>query len=137
MTEKPRLVSLPTVEHVLGDLTFVDGERLLPFSIRRAFYVYGMPESAVRGGHASKTDDQLLIALAGGFDVKLESQLGAASRFRLENPTEGLLVPRLHWLVIDAYAPGSICLVLVSELYEPSSYLRDYEAFRAWGQKSP
>jgi hypothetical protein len=137
VTEKPRLVSLPTVTHPLGDLTFVEGDRLLPFAIRRAFYIYGIPETAVRGGHASKSCEQLLIALAGGFQVKLESQLGAASRFRLEDPTEGLLVPRLHWLVIDAYEPGSICLVLASELYDASSYLRDYDAFRAWGRSSP
>jgi len=137
VTEKPRLVSLPTVTNPLGDLTFVDGERLLPFAIRRAYYIYGIPETTVRGGHASKTNEELLVALAGGFDVKLESQLGAASHFRLEDPTEGLLVPRLHWLVIDSYAPGSICLVLASELYDPSSYLRDYDAFRAWGRSSP
>ena len=137
MTEKPRLVSLPTVTNPLGDLTFVEGGRTLPFAIRRAYYVHGIPEAAARGGHASKVNDQLLIALAGGFDVKLESQLGAASRFRLEDPTEGLLVPRLHWLSIDSYAPGSICLALASELYDETDYLRDYDAFRAWGRSSP
>jgi hypothetical protein len=134
VTEKPRLVSLPTVTNPQGDLTFVDGDRILPFAIRRAYYVHGIPETAVRGGHANKSNEQLLIALAGGFDVKLESQLGAASHFRLESPTEGLLIPRLHWIVIDNFEPGSICLALASEPYDAASYLRDYEAFRAWGR---
>jgi hypothetical protein len=134
---KPRLLSLPTVTDPLGDLTFVDADRILPFVIRRAYYIYGIPEHAVRGGHANKTNEQLLIALAGSFVVKLESQLGAASHFRLDSPTEGLLVPRLHWLVIEDFAPGSICLVLASEPYDESSYLRDHDAFRAWGRSGP
>jgi hypothetical protein len=137
MTEKPHLVSLPTITDPLGDLTFVDADRILPFAIRRAYYIYEIPERAVRGGHANKTNDQLLIALAGGFTVELESQLGAASHFRLEDPSEGLLVPRLHWLVIDDFAPGSICLALTSEPYDESSYLRDRDAFRTWGRSEP
>jgi WxcM-like, C-terminal len=130
---KPQLLTFPCVPHALGDLTFVDGERALPFAIRRVYYVTGMPEAAVRGGHAHKRTWEVLVAAAGGFDVRLRARDGASQRFRLDDPRQALLVPPLHWVRLDHYAPGSVCLVLASQHYEEADYLRDWDAFVAFG----
>ena len=134
---KPSLLHFPNVHHAFGDLTFVDGPNALPFEIRRVFYVHGIPEGARRGGHAHKRGESVLIALAGGFDVKLSDPSGSSHRFRLDDPLQGVHVPPLHWLVIDNYAPDSLCLVLASDLYDEADYIRDHDAFLAWGRDAP
>ena len=113
-----------------GDLTFVDGTNLLPFSIERAYFITQIPGDAKRGGHCHKKTNELLIAISGAFTVHLESPLGERREFRLNNSRIGLVVPALHWRDIDQYEPNSICLVLASEHYAETDYIRDYQLFR-------
>ena len=134
---EPRLIDLPTVPHALGDLTFIDGARTIPFEIRRVFYVCDPPDHAVRGGHAHKTDRQVVVALAGSFEVQLETQTGGVHHFQLDKPTRGLYVPPLHWRTLRRYAPGAVCLVMASEHYDAADYLRDRASFLAWGRGGP
>lgn len=134
---QPRLVTLPTREHRFGDLTFIDAGGPVPFEPRRVYFVRGIPEDAVRGGHAHRTNQELVVALEGSFDVKLESVTGRAFHFHLDDPRQGLWVPPLHWRVLQGYSPGAICLVVASEPYDEAEYVRDYGEFLASGPASP
>lgn len=128
--EMPSLISLPMMPDPFGNLTFVDGENALPFAIKRAYFITGIPSEATRGGHAHKLNHEFLVALSGGFTVHLESPEKHCCEFRLEDPTIGLFVPALHWRVIDHYEPNSTCLVLASEHYSERDYVRDYDVFQ-------
>src|SRR5690349_16544991 len=64
---------LPIIPDARGNLTFVEGRRHLPFPIERVYYLYDVPSGAVRGGHAHKELQQVLIALSGSFDVMVDN----------------------------------------------------------------
>jgi hypothetical protein len=123
-----KLVHLPVVPDERGKLSFIEGGRHVPFDIARVYYLYDVPAAAVRGGHAHRDLKQLIIALSGSFDVKLDT-----ARFRrviqLNRPNIGLLISSMIWRELDNFSSGGICLVLASMPYEEADYYRDYETF--------
>lgn len=125
-----RLIDLPKVHDARGNLTFIEGERHLPFDIRRVFYLYDVPGGSTRAGHALKSCQQFLVALSGAFDVLLDDGV-EKQRFHLNRAHFGLYVAPLVWRELDNFSGNSVCLVLASETYEPGGYLRAYEEFLA------
>lgn len=126
----PHIISLPKIEDHRGNLTFVEGNRHLPFEIARVYYLYDVPGGATRGGHAHRTLQQVFIALSGSFDVKLDD--GKETRtYSLNRSYIGLYVPRMTWRELENFSSGAVCLVLASLPYDESDYLRKYEDFRA------
>jgi hypothetical protein len=123
-----KLLRLPVVPDERGKLSFIEGGRHVPFEIARVYYLYDVPAAASRGGHAHKNLKQLIIALSGSFDVRLDT-----GRFRrvvqLNRPNIGLLISSMIWREIDNFSSGGICLVLASMPYEEADYYRDYEEF--------
>lgn len=123
-----RLVRLPVVPDERGKLSFIEGGRHVPFDIARVYYLYDVPAAAARGGHAHKELKQLIIALSGSFDVKLDT--GAYRRVvQLNRPNIGLLISSMIWRELDNFSSGGICLVLASMPYEEADYFRDYDEF--------
>jgi hypothetical protein len=123
-----KLVRLPVVPDDRGKLSFIEGGRHVPFDIARVYYLYDVPAAAVRGGHAHKELKQLIIALSGSFDVRLDT--GRLRRVvQLNRPNIGLLISSMIWRELDNFSSGGICLVLASMPYEEADYYRDYEAF--------
>lgn len=123
-----RLIELPKIGCSKGNLTFVEEQRHLPFTIRRTFHLYDVPAGVTRGAHAHKTLHQAMICLAGGFDVLLDD--GRRQRtVRLERPWEMLYVPPMIWDSESNFAPGSVCLVLASDWYDEADYIRDYAEY--------
>jgi hypothetical protein len=125
-----RIVDLPRIADPRGNLTFIEGERHVPFPIARVYYLYDVPGGASRGGHAHKGLQQLIIAAAGSFDVLVDDG-EHQERFFLNRSYHGLLVPRLVWRELDNFSSGGVCLVLASQHYEEDDYFRDYDAFKA------
>lgn len=127
--EDCRLIELPKVADRRGNLTFIETGRHLPFDFQRVYYLYDVPGGAVRGGHALKTTEQFIIAASGSFDVVLGD--GAETRrFHLHRSYYGLYVPPMTWREIDNFSSGSVCLALVSSLYDPDDYIRDFDRYR-------
>ena len=124
------LLEFPKAADPRGNLTFVEGDRHIPFQIRRVFYLYDVPAGAQRGGHALRTCQQVLIALAGSFVVTLDD--GHERRdVRLSRPYQGLLIPPMIWREMDDFSSGAVCLVLASENYDAADYYRDYAEYLA------
>jgi hypothetical protein len=123
-----RLIQLPKISDPRGNLTFVESERHIDFPIRRVYYLYDVPGGAERGGHAHKALRQVIIAIAGAFDVALDD--GAERKtVSLNRSYAGLIIRPYIWREVNNFSSGAVCLVLASEYYEESDYLRDYDAF--------
>lgn len=123
-----RIFDLPKVTDPRGNLTFIEEERHIPFNIQRIFYLYDIPTAESRGAHAHKRLEQVVICLAGSFDVQLDDATNKRL-VHLNRPWQGLYIPPMIWAAEINFDPGSVCLVLASELYDASDYYRDYEEY--------
>ena len=128
--DQVHLVELPKITDPRGSLTFAEGGRHVPFEIRRVFYLYGLAPGTQRGGHAHKWHDEVIIALAGSFDIRVDDGF-QTSRYTLASPSTGLFLPRLVWQDLENFSPGAVCLVLASDVYAEADYYRKYPDFLA------
>jgi len=126
--EDCRLIDLPKIRDSRGNLTFVEGGRHIPFDIRRAFWIYDVPGGEMRGRHAYRRNREIIIAVSGSFDVEVDNGNGA-TRYQLNRSYCGLYLPPLHWRSILNFSTNSLCLILASEKYDVTDYVRDYEEF--------
>lgn len=119
------LISLKTVLRDEGKLTIIQNEK---FDLKRAYYIYDVPDGSVRGHHAHKILYQLIIPVSGSFRVILNDGIRKWN-IKLRLPNKGLLVVPGIWRVLDQFSEDAVCLVLASELYNESDYIRDYNEF--------
>ena len=122
------LIDLPRVNDPRGNLTFIEGNRHIPFEYKRVFYLYDVPGGAMRAGHALKQCHQFIIAISGSFDVIVDDGFDK-KRCHLNRSYNGLYVPPLIWREIDNFSSNAVCVVLASELYSEADYYREYEDF--------
>lgn len=126
---KCKIIDLPKITDERGNLTFVEGNKHIPFEIKRIYYLYDVPGGESRGGHAHKHLQQFIIAASGSFDVILDDGL-KRKRFHLNRSYYGLYVPSMVWRELNNFSSGSVCFVLASEYYDENDYIRDYETFK-------
>ena len=127
--QRCRLIDFPKIKDARGNLTFVEGERHIPFPILRVYYLYDVPGGESRGGHAHRDLEQVIIAIHGSFDVEVDD--GQVKKvFQLSRANEGLLIVPGIWRELTNFTSGTVCLVLASQRYEESDYYRDYDQFR-------
>lgn len=119
-----RIITLPEIADARGRLMFGEEGRHIPFAVKRIFAIYGVAEGAQRGGHAHRRQQQFIIMLSG--ECRIMIRAGASEREQwLRKPTEGLYVPPVTWIVLDAFSTGAVCLVLTSGVYDEADYIRD------------
>jgi WxcM-like, C-terminal len=126
--EDCRLLDLPTIVRAEGNITPIEGGKHVPFEIARVYYLYDVPGGASRGGHAHKQLQQLLVSVMGSFDVILDDGFIRKS-VRLDRAYYGLYLPNLIWRELGNFSSGAICVVLASQPYEESEYIREYSDF--------
>ena len=127
--EGVRLIDFPIVHEPRGNLSFIEGNRHIPFEIRRVYYLYDVPGGATRGGHAHRELEQVIIAVSGSFDVVLDDGRERA-KFSLNRSYHGLYVPRMVWRELENFSSGAVSLVLASDIYREEEYIRDFDEFR-------
>jgi hypothetical protein len=123
-----RIVQLPRIADPRGNLTVIEGTSVVPFDIRRVFYLYDVPGGAMRGGHAHRELEQFLIAPSGSFEVLADDGVHQ-ERFFLNRSYFGLYLPPMVWGELDDFSSGAVCLVLASRPYEEADYFRSYDDF--------
>lgn len=123
-----KLIDLPKISDPRGNLTFIEGERHLPFDIKRVFYLYDVPTGEDRGAHAHRNLHQFLVCLSGSFDVALDDGF-KKNTIHLNRPWKGLHIPPMIWAAEVNFDPGSVCLVMASDYYEELDYIRNYSDF--------
>lgn len=125
------VLELSRIHNPSGNITIVQSDSVLPFRIKRVYYLYDVPGGSDRGGHAHKALQQLIVAASGSFDVILDD--GTMKKtVHLNRPNYGLLIVPGIWREIINFSSGAICLVLASEKYDPVDYIRQYDDFLVW-----
>lgn len=112
-----------------GHLVVVEGEKDVPFQVKRVFYMYGSDPNVVRGQHANRKTEFVLINVSGSSKVRVDDGLGNEAVFSLNRPHTGVYLPRMIWKDMYDFSSDSILLVLASEPYDAEEYIRDYETF--------
>jgi hypothetical protein len=125
-----RLVELPIIPEPRGNLTYIEGQREVPFDIARVYYLYDVPGGATRAGHAHRELQQMLIAVSGSFTVHLDDGARTES-VSLNRSYWALLISPMVWRVIDNFSSGAVCLSIVSHHFDEGDYYRDYDEFFA------
>ena len=114
-----------------GQLIALEEFRDIPFRIKRVYFMYDTREGIIRGYHAHKTLEQILVCIHGSCKIKLDN--GKETKIvPLEKPYEGLYVPPGMWREMFDFSPEAVLLVLASELYDVDDYIRDYEEFKRY-----
>ncbi|HLM60617.1 MAG TPA: FdtA/QdtA family cupin domain-containing protein [Pyrinomonadaceae bacterium] len=122
------IIELPKIHDPRGNLTFIEENKHIPFSIKRVYYTYDVPGGEERGGHAHKALHQLIVAMSGSFDVVLDDGFDKKT-FHLNRSYFGLYVCPMIWREINNFSSGSVCMVLASEFYSEDDYYRNYDEF--------
>lgn len=122
------IIDLPKITDPRGNLTVAEGDSIVPFDIKRAYWVYDVPGGESRGGHAHKRLKQLVVALSGSFTVTLDNGR-ERSTVLLNHPWQGLVIDTNTWRTLDDFSSGAVCLVLASDHFEEDDYIYDYDEF--------
>jgi len=121
------LIKIPVIEDVSGNLAFIQND-ILPFEFKRVYYLFDVPSSAFRGGHSHIKQHEVLIALSGSFEVTVNDGTNKKS-YLLNKPNIGLHLPSGIWRELENFSSGAVCLVLASDVFEETDYIRDYNVF--------
>lgn len=128
------IIEIPKIEDYRGNIAVIENE-VVPFDIKRVYYLFDVPSNSHRGGHAHKTLIQLLIPLSGSFDVVLND--GQKKQIiTLNKPDKGLLIKPTIWRELENFSSGAVCLVIASEVYEEDDYIREFDQFLAYVNQS-
>ena len=123
-----KLMDLPKIGERKGWITPIYGQEHVPFDIARVYYLYDIPGGATRAAHAHRRLQQLMVSVLGSFEIVLDD--GREKRvITLNRPYYGLYIPPGIWRELVNFSSGAICMVLASEYYSETEYIRDYGAF--------
>jgi hypothetical protein len=122
------ILPLSKIHNRAGNITIVEGQKNIPFDVRRVYYLYDIPGGENRGGHAHKELHQFIVAASGSFNVLLDDGQNKKT-VTLNRPDYGLMVVPGIWRELFEFSSGAICLVLASHKYDKDDYMRDYDQF--------
>jgi dTDP-4-dehydrorhamnose 3,5-epimerase-like enzyme len=126
--EKAKIIKLPKFEDPRGNLSFIEEEKHVPFKIERTYWIYDVPGGQVRGGHAFKEQQELIVALSGSFDVMIDDGENKVT-YSLNRSYYGLYVPPGLWRQMQNFSTNSLALVLSSTHFSKKDYIHDYDKF--------
>jgi len=112
-----------------GMITICEGEQDIPFIPKRVFYIYKSSHDVVRGQHANRVSDFVLINVAGTSKVRIMDGRGNEMVYSLNRPNTGIYIPHMVWKEMYDFSEDSVLLCLASEHYNPNEYIRDYDMF--------
>lgn len=128
--EQVKIIALPKILDERGNLSFFENQKQVPFSIARVYWIYDVPGGEVRGGHAYKTLQEVIIALSGSFDVVLNDGKEEKT-FSLNRSYTGLYIPCMIWRRLENFSTNSLALIAADQPYNEKDYIRNYEEFSA------
>lgn len=130
---KPKIIELPKFLDERGNLSFAENNNQIPFSIKRTYWLYDVPGGVNRGGHAEKSNEELIIAMSGSFDITVDDGKETHT-FTLNRSYYGLYIPKGYWREIKNFSTNAIALEFGSIPYDEKDYIRDYDEFLAYAK---
>lgn len=127
--DKCKLLQFKELGDNRGNLVVVEGEESIPFAIKRVFYIYNSDSDVVRGEHANRESEFVLINVSGSSKVRI-SDGKVEDMVLLDKPGKGLYIPKMVWKDMYDFSEDSVLLCLASTHYNSEEYIRDFEEFR-------
>lgn len=124
------LVSLPKITDPRGNLTFIEKGHGLPFEPKRVFWTFNVPSGASRGGHAYKSQSELIVAINGSFEVIIKNTDGTHQSYSLNRGDQGILLPPLTWRSMESFSTNAMGLHLSDTHFNAADYIRDFDEFK-------
>lgn len=112
-----------------GNLSFIEESKQIPFDIKRTYWIYDVPGGEIRGSHAFKETQELIIALSGSFDLVLHDGK-EEHRFHLNRSYNGVFVPQMIWRKMENFSTNALALIVASTEYNKMDYIRDFDEFK-------
>ena len=127
--DKVKMIEFPQRGDERGHLVVVEGNRDIPFEIKRAFYIYGSDKNVVRGNHANRQSEFVLINVAGTSKIRIKDGKGNEVVYTLNRPHTGVYLPNMVWKEMYDFSEDSVLLVLSNTYYNPDEYIRNYDEY--------
>lgn len=125
----PAIIQFPKILDERGNLSFFENNQQLPFVIKRVYWIYDVPGGEVRGGHAYRELEEVIVALSGSFDVVLHDGR-EEKRFTLNRSYYGLYVPKMMWRQMENFSTNALAFVAANAAYNKSDYIRDFKEYK-------
>lgn len=129
-----RIIELPKFLDERGNLSFVENNNQIPFTIKRTYWLYDVPGGVGRGGHAERNNEELIIAMSGSFDITVDDGMDQKT-FTLNRSYYGLYIPKGLWREIKEFSTNALALEFGSIAYDVNDYIRDYKEFLAFSHQ--
>ena len=128
LKEKCPIINFKDFGDERGKLVVIEGEQNIPFAIKRVFYIYGSDSTVIRGQHANRESEFVLINVAGNSKVRITD---GREEFvvELNKPMMGVYIPKMVWKDMYDFSSDSVLLVLASTHYDGSEYIRDFDEY--------
>ena len=124
-----KIIELPKILDERGNLSFLEENRHIPFSVKRCYWIYDVPGGEERGGHSYRVNQELIIALSGSFDVILND--GKTEKvFHLNRSYYGLYVPEGIWRQMSNFSTNSLAFIAASTEFNGSDYIRNFDEYK-------
>jgi len=123
-----KLIDLPSLEDNRGALVSIEAAKNIPFEVKRVYYIYGTKKGVSRGFHAHKNLQQLAVCVSGSCRMLLDNGK-SREEIWLNTPEVGLIIGNSIWREMHDFSEDCVLLVLASEHYDESDYIRDYSVF--------
>lgn len=123
-----KYIDFPQLGDNRGRLVVVEGNKIVPFDIKRVYYIYGTETGVSRGFHAHKSLLQIAVCVSGSCKMLLDDGIEKVEVV-LDSPTKGLLIESFIWHEMHEFSDDCVLLVFASEFYDEADYVRSYDEF--------
>jgi len=124
-----KLLKFDEIKDNRGALVAIEGNKNIPFGIKRIYYIYGANKNTVRGKHAHRDLNQILICISGSCKILLDDG-NEATEILLDRPNLGLFIGGMTWREMFNFTEDCTLMILADEYYNKNEYIRDYSEFR-------
>ena len=126
---EPKIIELPKIHNLKGNLSFFESSSQLPFEIKRTYWIYDVPGGEIRGSHAFKEQQEFIIALSGSFDIVLHDGFKEI-KYSLNRSYYGLFIPKRYWRRLENFSTNALALIVSDKNFDENDYVRNFEDFK-------
>jgi dTDP-4-dehydrorhamnose 3,5-epimerase-like enzyme len=128
---RPQLINLNKIADERGNLTFIQFPDHVPFKIRRVYWIYDVPSGQTRGGHAFKSQKELIICLSGSVEVYV-SDGKIEESYTLNRPFTALYIPIMTWRQLRNFSTNTVVMIVNSDYIKEEDYIHEYKLFSTY-----